>query len=234
MEILNKITTLANSEFVKNQMVLSGYTEDKIQILRLPAPAKKEYVAPPKEGIPHFLFLGRITPEKGYNWLLESLATVKHPVHLDIAGQGNSVQEQAIRSQAQSLGLNDRVTFHGWVNEEQVFALLKQARAVVFPSVWHEPAGFVTLEAAAAGRAVIASRVGGIPEYAECLKNALLVEPNDVEGLARSIEKLGLDYALAQQLGNNGREGVTKHFLLTDHVQELMELYTCLILKKTL
>jgi glycosyltransferase involved in cell wall biosynthesis len=144
---------------------------------------------------------------------------------MDIAGSGTDQQEQEVRRLAERLGLMNKITFHGWVNEAQAIQLIQRARALVFPSVWHEPAGIVSLEAAAAGRAIIASKVGGIPEYAGRLQNALLVAPNDVEGLARSIEQLATDSSLAKQMGVQGRQMAKEHFSLEEHERELMKLY---------
>lgn len=225
MQTLKEIPALANSQFVKDQMIRSGYLADNIHALPLPAPEIREYLPPPEGNIPHFLFLGRITPEKGLVWLLRSLAQVKVPYHMDIAGSGNQVQEQEIRSLAEHLGLMDKITFHGWVEEAQAFKLIQQSRALIFPSVWHEPAGFVSLEAAAVGRAVIASKVGGIPEYAVKLGNALLVEPNDVENLTKSIEHLATDWNLAKQMGLQGRRMARESFSLEKHEQEIIKLY---------
>jgi len=225
MQVLGEVRAIANSQFVKDQMLRSGYRADNISVLHLPAPDIAEYFPPEQEDVPHFVFLGRITPEKGLVWLLRALAEVKVPVHMDIAGSGNQKQEQEIRLLAERLGLMNRITFHGWVNEAQAIQLIQRARAVVFPSVWHEPAGFVSLEAAAAGRAIVASKVGGIPEYAGRLQNALLVEPNDVYGLARSIEQLATDWSEAKQMGEQGRQMAKEHFSLEKHLEELMRLY---------
>jgi glycosyltransferase involved in cell wall biosynthesis len=85
--------------------------------------------------------------------------------------------------------------------------------------VSHEQAGIVSLEAAAVGRAIIASKVGVIPEYAGCLHNALLVEPNDVRGLARSMELLAENWSLAQEMGLKGLQMVKEHFSLENHVR---------------
>ena len=225
MQVLGEVRAIANSQFVKDQMLRSGYRADNISVLHLPAPDIAEYFPPEQEDVPHFVFLGRITPEKGLVWLLRALAEVKVPVHMDIAGSGNQKQEQEIRLLAERLGLMNRITFHGWVNEAQAIQLIQRARAVVFPSVWHEPAGFVSLEAAAAGRAIVASKVGGIPEYAGRLQNALLVEPNDVYGLARSIEQLATDWSEAKQMGEQGRQMAKEHFSLDTHLEELIRLY---------
>lgn len=223
MHKLREVSAIASSQFVRDQMVRSGYRSDSIRILRHPAPNVREHFPLEQGDVPHFVFLGRITPEKGLIWLLRALAEVKVPFHMDIAGSGN--QEQTIHHLAERLELVKRVTFHGWVKEEQAIQLIQKARALVFPSVWHEPAGLISLEAAAAGRAIIASEVGGIPEYASRLQNALLVPPNDVHGLARSIEQLATDWSLAKLMGVEGRKMAEKHFLLEKHTQELMRLY---------
>jgi len=225
MHTLKEVPVIANSQFVKDQMIRSDYREDAIHVLHYPAPNVREYFPPHQGDVPHFVFLGRIAPEKGLTWLLKALAEVKVPLHMDIAGAGNQQREQAIRSLAERLGLMDKITFHGWVNEAQAIQLLQSARALVFPSVWHEPAGIVSLEAAAAGRPIIASKVGGIPEYVGRLQNAVLVEPNDIQGLAKSIEQLACDWTLAQQMGVEGRQLAKEHFSLEKHMQELMRLY---------
>jgi len=225
MDALKEVPVIANSQFVKDQMIRSGYSAGNIRVLHYPAPEIGDYFSPTQEDVPHFVFLGRITPEKGFVWLLRALAEVKVPIHMDIAGSGTDQQEQEVRRLAERLGLMNKITFHGWVNEAQAIQLIQRARALVFPSVWHEPAGIVSLEAAAAGRAIIASKVGGIPEYAGRLQNALLVAPNDVEGLARSIEPLATDSSLAKQMGVQGRQMAKEHFSLEEHERELMKLY---------
>lgn len=225
MRTLSEVPVITNSQFVKDQMIRSGYSADNIHTINSPAPEIGEYFPPEQTDLPHFVFLGRITPEKGIPWLLQALSEVKIPIHMDIAGSGNQEQEQKIYRLAEQLGLMNKITFHGWVNEEKAIKLIQGARALVFPSVWHEPAGIVSLEAAAAGRAIIASKVGGIPEYVGLLQNALLVEPNDVRGLAQSIEQLARDCSLAKQMGTQGRQMAKEHFSLEKHLQEILNIY---------
>jgi glycosyltransferase involved in cell wall biosynthesis len=178
-----------------------------------------------QENPPRFVFLGRITPEKGLKWLITALANIKTPIHLDLAGSGNAQQEQSLKYLISKLGMRERVTIHGWVNEAKVMQLLQSARALIFPSVWHEPSGTAMVEAAAAGRAMIASQVGGIPEYSDLLQNALLVHPNDVSGLVQHIEQLATDWDLANQLGIAGRQNARKYFSLEKHEQSIERLY---------
>lgn len=223
LSILPTMPVITVSQFLKDQMIKAGYPTDSIDVLRLPAPDRFSDAPPPQHEIPRFVVVGRIAPEKGIGVLLQALQQVTVPIHLDIAGEG--YYESDLRDLVQQLELGDRVTFHGWVNAGQALDLMQSARAVIFPSVWHEPAGFISLEAATVSRAVIGTRVGGIPEYTGLLQNALLVEPGNQAELAAAITQLATDWALAAQLGQQGRTHVTQHFGVHQHLEHLMSLY---------
>ena len=222
MRTLRGIPCVTVSHFIKRQMVESGYREEQIHVLHLPAPDVKAYAPPPQEEVPRFLFLGRITPQKGVAWLLRAVQQVCVPVHLDIAGEGH--QEAEMQQLAKELGIADRVTFHGWVSGDEVNRLLARSRALVFPSLWHEPGGTVAFEAMVNGRAVIMSRVGGMPEVITEGVNGLLVEPSDVAGLAQAMTRLAEDQSLAVRLGEAGRRAA-ENFTLASHVKSLMDIY---------
>lgn len=223
MRTLHTIPTITVSQFLKEQMVRSGYAEHNIHVLHLPAPDVRVTAPPPREGTPHFLFLGRLTPQKGVDWLLRATKAVTASIHIDIAGEG--YDEAELHRLSAQLGLEDRVTFHGWVSGEKLNSLIIQARALVFPSIWHEPAGFVSLDASVNGRAIIASRVGGISEYVSQDINGLLVEPNNVANLVWAMECLASDWPLANRLGEAGRRIAPASFSLKSHVETLMKLY---------
>lgn len=215
-----ELHTVAVSGYLKSAMVRAGFDSSRVHALLSPAPTAPPYTPPPP-GPPRVVFLGRLVPQKGAAWLLDALAHVPG-LALDIAGEGPD--EAALRVQMIRLGLADRVTFHGWLQPGAARALVLGARAVVVPSVWHEPAGLVTLEAAACGRAVVASRVGGIPEYAAA-DAALLVEPGDVPGLASALRLLAADAALAGRLGRAGRARTLAHHAMADFVRRQDALY---------
>ena len=223
MAALSQMPVIVVSQFLKQQLVTAGYYPDRINVLHLAAPESVSYCLPPKTEIPHFVFLGRLAPEKGIGFLLQALKDVKVSVHLDIAGEG--YQDLEMRQLSINLGLSDRVTFHGWLTQAQSMHLMQAARAVVFPSLWHEPAGFISLEAAAVGRAIICTQVGGIPEYAELLNNALLVKPKDLLGLSAAITQLANDWSFAKALGEAGYSKVKQSFSLESHLDSLMQLY---------
>lgn len=197
----DQIRTLTVSEFLKTEMARSGSGVERTHTLLSPAPhVEGPFVPPPNDSLPRFLFFGRLVPEKGVDWLLRALSNVPTPCRLDIAGEGYA---DRYKNMADDLGLRDRVTFHGWLDSPELSELIRTSRAVVFPSVWHEPAGLVTLEAAAHGRPVIASTVGGIPEYAH-EDFAYLVPPHDVAGLADRMDELARDDDTAETMGRHG------------------------------
>ena len=223
MATLAKIPVVAVSHFLRNQMIQTGYDPALIHILHLFAPKVANETPPPNDAVPHFVFLGRIVPQKGLEWLLRALHQIKTPVHLDIAGEGYQLPD--LQSLVQTLGLENSVTFHGWVDEHRVNELIRSARALIFPSIWHEPGGTVAFEAMAHSRAVIMSRVGGMPEVVLHERNGLLVDPNDIHLLTDSIERLAIDWNLAEQLGIEGRQMASGQYTLQNHMEQLMQFY---------
>ena len=216
---------LTVSQFVRGQMIRAGYDPATCQAVHNPAPAPWS-AAPPlaSDEPPRFLFLGRLVPGKGAQWLLRAAARVNAPIRLEIAGVGP--QEPALRRLARESGLEARVDWPSWLDEAQVRARMTAARAIVFPSLWHEPAGLVPAEAAAVGRAVIASRVGGIPEYAERLGNVQLVEPGNLDSLAQAIFSMANDPLLAERLGLEGWRRLKSGALdLDSHLDALETVY---------
>ncbi len=229
MDTLSRMPVHTVSQFLKEKMVESGYAPGTIRVLHSPAPAVKAYVPPPAEGTPRFVFLGRLVPQKGVDWFLKAAARMDAPFHLDIAGEG--YERTALEKLAARLGIANRVTFHGWVEADQAEGLLRAARAVVFPSVWHEPAGLVSLEAAAAGRALIGGRVGGLPEYATP-EYALLAPPHDVAGLAEHMTRLAEDRDLAAEMGRQGRRLAQTRFGMDHFLSDLDALYDTVIAER--
>jgi glycosyltransferase involved in cell wall biosynthesis len=106
-----------------------------------------------------------------------------------------------------------------------VETLYELADVVVHPAVWPEPLSRVPLEAAAAGRPVVAARTGGTPEAVEHEATGLLVEPNDPTALAAMVERLLADPALARTLGRRAADTLGERFAADRLVDSLLEAY---------
>jgi len=171
-------------------------------------------------------------PHKGIDWLLEAAAQVPD-LHVDIAGTGPSDVEADLRALVDRLDISTRVCFHGWLASEAADTLISNARAVAVPSTWHEPAGLVTLEAASQGRAVVASAVGGIPEYAHP-DFAVLAPPRDTDTLAMHLHRLATDYARAVDMGRLGHARMQRDFSMTHFLDQLDAIYTRVVANRPL
>ena len=151
---------------------------------------------------PYILGIGRLVEQKGFDVLIEAFARANvEGCDLIIAGEGT--QRAALEKLAASLGVADRVIFPGRADRPTAASLFKGALFFVLPSR-QEPMGIVNLEAMAAGKAIIASRVGGVPEIVLDGETGLLVPGSDAESLASAIRRLANDDELRTRLATAG------------------------------
>jgi len=228
LEALTKfpVTIIANSDYVRSQLIANRLPPEKIVTLRcgvqIPKTASHPLTLETHQNR-RILFAGRIVPDKGIEWLVKALAKTDLQVHLDIAGEGWGRPQ--VEKLADKLGLTNRITWHGWCSGEKLEALYQQCFAVVFPSLWPEPAGLVTLEAYAHHRPVIASAVGGIPEHVQDGKTGILVPPNDTKKLAEAINELAKNHEVSRKIGEQGYAWFLQEFTIDVHIQRLQKIY---------
>jgi glycosyltransferase involved in cell wall biosynthesis len=178
---------LAVSEFVRQKHVDAGWDPERIRV-------KANFAWPcdrrsgPGES---FVFVGRLSPEKGLAHLLETWRRID--AQLLVIGDGPD------REQLRRLA-PPNVHFTGSVERAEVDEMLQRARALILPSICYEGQPRTILEAFAAGVPVIASRMGGLPELVVDGASGRLVEPEDEDGWRTAVEQLN-DDAQAEQLG---------------------------------
>lgn len=149
---------------------------------------------------------------KGHCFLLEAAERLKGQgcqIQYHLAGEGSL--RKSLEALATRLGVKEDVQFLGFVSD--IPAFLSAVDIVVQPSLF-EGLGVSVLEAMAAGKAVIASRVGGLAELVIDAETGLLVAPRDVEGLANAIAKLAADRALMKTMGQKGAERLKESFTM--------------------
>lgn len=161
-----------------------------------------------------FVFAGRLAPEKGAGVFLDAARAAG--VRALVAGDGPLAGELKRAGGAEFLGR---------LGGREVEDLVAHARAVVVPSVWFENAPMSVLEAMAAGVPVIASRIGGIPEQLRDGGEGILVEPGDVDALAKAMRRLARDPELATRLGAAGRARVAREYAPEAHLDALLATY---------
>jgi glycosyltransferase involved in cell wall biosynthesis len=166
------------------------------------------------------LFAGRLIAHKGADTLIRAFEQVPEPARLVVSGSGPELPR--LRRLAERLGLSERIEFKG--DRPAARELYPSARLVVVPSLWPEPFGLVGPEAMAHGLPVIASRVGGIPEWLADGEVGFLFEPGDVQGLADRINRLLFDRPLARRLGQQARARAGSRFTVPGYVDRFLEL----------
>jgi glycogen(starch) synthase len=161
---------------------------------------------------PYVLAVARLVPQKGIDVLLEaerircSAGPITH--RLVIAGDGT--ERERLEGLAAELGLADHVEFLGGQDRTAIAAWFAGASAFVLPSR-HEPFGIVVLEAMASRTPVVATRVGGVPEFAVDGVNALLVDGDDPSAMAAAVGRILADDALADELASAGARTAADH-----------------------
>jgi glycosyltransferase involved in cell wall biosynthesis len=185
------------------------------------------------------VFVGRITPHKGIDRLIEALPAEAELRIAGSAGYDPNPPERDYPSALRRLAWQRRVQFLGAVPESALPALYRGAQVVALPSVYRtcygrdvavsELLGLAALEAMASGTPVVASRIGGLPEVVEDGVTGFLVEPGNVAELrARLAQVLG-DRRLAERLGRNGRERVLEAFTWEACAERCLRAYSELV-----
>jgi len=155
---------------------------------------------------PGFIFTAaRLSYTKGIDLLIKPFAKCQLAVDARLWIAGDGPQRGELEDLARSAGLDDRCAFLGALPRNEVARLMGSCTFYVSPSR-EEGFGISNLEAMAAGKAVLATRVGGVPEVVLDGETGILVLPEDVDALAEGIRRLADDPALRERLGAAGRE----------------------------
>jgi glycosyltransferase involved in cell wall biosynthesis len=132
----------------------------------------------------------------------------------------------SLKAQVAASGLERRVFFAGFRSE--VRDLMPEFDVFALPSLW-EGFGLVLLEAMAAGRAIVASRVSAIPEVVEDGVTGFLVPPGDSDALAEALVTLRRDGVKRERLGIAGAERLRRQFTLERMVERTIEVYRAVL-----
>jgi glycosyltransferase involved in cell wall biosynthesis len=164
------------------------------------------------------LFVGQISPRKGVYPLLQAMTRVRErlpQVKLHLAGkvvhEYDPTHFQTVQNYVRDHQLQDHVLFLGQLDEQTLLREYAQCAVFVLPSR-QETAPMAIEQAMAAGKPVVATRVGGVPHLISHGQTGLLVEHGDVTGLAGAISRLLSDDALRARLGERAKQEASRRF----------------------
>lgn len=180
-------------------------------------------------GRPLIAVVAVLEPRKGHRVMLEALRRLKaeglSPMPLTVFGGDGPLRGELERA-AREFGLQDDVRFLGWASDH--FSLFNAADIVALPSIGYEDFPNVTIEAMSLGKAVVATRVGGVEEQFVDGDSGLMAVPGNIEDLARVLRKACADPGLRTRLGASARTRFQERFTARAAVDRYLSLYRSL------
>lgn len=211
-------TYIAPSEFVADVLVHNGFSQEKIRVVPHPAPKDCPSRKTARDQ-GYVLYVGRLETYKGVQTLIEAMRRHPHAT-LKIAGSGSA--EKEFRALASRM---ENVEFLGFVRGQNLQELMRKARVVVVPSIWHEVFGLVVTEAMSCEVPVIVSDAGALPELVEDQVSGRIFPAGDAEALSRVLSEFLTDEAFARSIGEAGRERVWQISDPKEHLMRIMDIY---------
>jgi glycosyltransferase involved in cell wall biosynthesis len=157
-------------------------------------------------GVPKLLSVAMLSDRKNIHNVIKALSNIKTPFHYDIIGKsGTELYLSQLKELVDTFKLNDSITFHGRVSEEELVEKYQNASIFILVS-YAEGYGMAYTDAMAYGLPIIASNRAAIPELIVHEQNGLLCEPDDPIAIAKAIERLCTDRDFSTHLGKRNRE----------------------------
>jgi glycosyltransferase involved in cell wall biosynthesis len=174
-----------------------------------------------RERQPYVLYLGRLSPEKGANVLIEAMASAPH-LQLKIAGDGPEFA--ALQRLMQQQGMH-QIEFLGRVHGPQKWDLLRNATALIVPSVCYEQFPITLLESFVTGTPAIVSDIGSLPYIVQDGENGLLFEAGSIDSLAEKLNWAASHPGIMMKMGEHAREIFEREYSAEAHYPKLLKIY---------
>jgi glycosyltransferase involved in cell wall biosynthesis len=208
---------IALSEFSRQKFIQGGLPADKVV-------CKPNFLlADPGEGAhrgEYALFVGRLSPEKGIEVMLRAWERIPPSIPLKVVGDGPlSAVVQAAASET------PHIEYLGRQTREEVFALMREATLLMFPSIVYENMSLTILEAFATGLPVVASNLGSMATMIRHGETGWLFTPNDPMSLREAVLSLWEQHAQLREMGKNARAEYLNHYTAERNYELLIAIY---------
>ena len=208
-----------SNDHLKGKLLRYGIPAERIDII--PNFIDLDAYAPRYDSDGYALYFGRISTEKGIPTLIEAMKQLPS-LTLKIVGDGP--QLGALQTYVEDSSL-DNVQFLGPAWDEELKPILAGAMFVVVPPIWPENSPFVIYQSFAAGKPVIGSTVGGIPDLIDDNENGLLFQAQDDEDLAEKMRFLASRPDLVSEMGRHARSKAEGEYDPQVHFEKMMSVY---------
>ena len=211
------------TEYMKEELLRNGFDARRIEI----------HAPVPRMGDPNLrssfsdrnliIYAGQIIRGKGVDVLLEALALLDVKFECIILGDGN--HRAFCEELNRKLGLDDRVTFKGFLPQEELKNYYRECSVVALSSVWPEPIATIGLEVMRYALPVVAFDAGGIKDWLVDGHNGYLVPWMDRAQYAARLKQCLTDKPLARRLGENGLKLVSERYDFDQYIRDLETMF---------
>ena len=211
------------SNYMRAELLKNGFAPEQIEI-HPPVPRPGDpYLRSSFSDRNLIIYAGQIIRGKGVDLLLKALSVMTVPFECIILGDGS--HRAHCEKLARRLGLSDRVTFKGFVPQEELKNYYRECSAVAVTSVWPEPIATIGLEVMRYSLPVVAFDAGGIRDWLRDGVNGYLVPWMDHRAFASGLDRLLADKEHAREMGRRGLELVSKSYGFDSYIDGLEDLF---------
>jgi glycosyltransferase involved in cell wall biosynthesis len=172
------------------------------------------------------VYVGRLIGLKGVGELLQATAILQKKMRLSLVIIGDGEGRVDLQKRSDQLGIAENVIFTGFIPNHELPNYYSVADVAVFPSVADETFGLAICEAMACGKAVVSTRVGGIPELVIDGESGRLVDPKNPDAIANTIYEILHQERLQRSLGENATRRVQEYFTWEKVADRLVSIYS--------
>ncbi|MEM4993365.1 glycosyltransferase family 4 protein [Priestia sp. SB1] len=218
---------IALTKFSKNKFVSSGIPEQKITVKGNFLQENSNQVLKLSGNSNNLIFVGRLSPEKGIQDLLEAwnLVSKKKNSKLLIIGEGPE------KNRLEKLYDSENIVFLGKKNSDEVIIYMKEAKYLIVPSIWYEGFPMTIVEAYSVGTPVISSNIGSLKEVVINGETGFHFNYRDIDNLHQVLER-ALDYELHDQMKENVLSNYKERYSEEINFKKIMLIYNEVIEEK--
>jgi glycosyltransferase involved in cell wall biosynthesis len=210
---------LSPSRFLQGKMIQYGYPEEKVEWLPYTIPM--DHYEPCYENDGYFVYVGRLSHEKGIAELVHAMKRVP-AARLKVIGTGRL--GEPLQKFVQDEGLKN-VEFLGYKSGEDLREIVRRAMFVAVPSVVYDNSPLTIYEAFAHGKPVVGAAIGGIPELIDEGRDGFLFTAGDEGSLVKALERMRECAPQWPEMGRAGRQKAEALFGPEAHLQRMEAIY---------
>lgn len=215
-------TFIAPSQAMFELAIRSGIPKKKLTVLNNFIDDSFLNIKPRYDSNPYFLYVGRLSKEKGVSLLIRAMANLPREASLHIVGEGPD--EVFLKELTLKNGLTN-VFFKGYKQGDALLEEYQGALASIVPSNWFENFSRTVIESIALGKPVVGSDVGGIQEVIEHNVNGFIFERGNLEALTIHLKRIHENPAVAIEMGKNAKEKAIEKYNSNIYFTRIIDIY---------